>query len=764
MAVKIFINYRRGDDASAAHALLGRLEQAFPPEQLFMDVDNIKPGLDFVRVLNDQVAQCDVLISIIGKNWVDVRDEHGARRLDNPDDFVRIEIETALQQDKRVIPVLVGQAQMPRPDDLPETLRPLARRNAVRLTHERFRSDTQGLIKSLQESLKEIEAQREAEAEGKRRAEAEAARKQREAEAERCRLAAAEASERALEARKRREAEAIEHAQAGQAFKVAKRAGTVLAFDAFLATYGASGFAEEGRTLRAELLSREAAFRDAVATDEPTILRSFIARYLKGVDVDQARRRLRSLERRQGWQPSAGTMISMALALVLTIGAGAYWFAMDRLSSVVRNVPSAASGAPTPPKSMIISRAPDQAAWDLLKETTDANALKRFVAEYPASPLRQQAESRLATLETVSSPTPSPRRDELSWRLLKDTNNDLELQRFVAQYPDSAFRKDAEARMAALKATQAIKSLPDEVAWRFLKETTDQDALQRFIAQYPDSALRKDAEARMAALKAAPMAEPPPAPDDIAWGFLKDTTDPSELKRFIAQYPNSALRKNAEARMAALEVARTTKPPPPPDEVAWGVLKETMDQGALKRFIAQYPDSVLRKDAETRLATLTATAKPVSLDSHALALSLQTELKRVGCFNGTMSGEFDDPTRTAQRAFAKLTSVSLPDILSPVSIDAVRKFNKRVCPLLCPEGQRAEGERCIFVTPQKPRLRKTERSKEVPRKKATLEHPAQEQTAPAAQRGAGRRLGPHYIVTKNGPCFVKRGHPASSCQ
>jgi len=98
---KIFINYRRGDDPGSAQALFARLEQAFPPDQLFMDVDNVEPGLDFVRVLNEQVAQCDVLISVIGKNWLDARDEHGARRLDNPDDFVRIEIEAALVRDKR---------------------------------------------------------------------------------------------------------------------------------------------------------------------------------------------------------------------------------------------------------------------------------------------------------------------------------------------------------------------------------------------------------------------------------------------------------------------------------------------------------------------------------------------------------------------------------------------------------------------------------------------------------------------------------------
>jgi formylglycine-generating enzyme required for sulfatase activity len=164
VAGKIFINYRRGDDAGFAQALFAHLTQAFAPERLFMDVDNIEPGLDFVRVLNEQVAQCDVLISVIGKGWIDARDDAGTRRLENPDDFVRIEIESALHQDKRVIPVLVGQAQMPRPEQLPETMKPLARRNAVRLTHERFRSDTQGLIAALQRALKSVEDARQAEA------------------------------------------------------------------------------------------------------------------------------------------------------------------------------------------------------------------------------------------------------------------------------------------------------------------------------------------------------------------------------------------------------------------------------------------------------------------------------------------------------------------------------------------------------------------------------------------------------------------------
>ena len=156
MTGKIFINYRRGDEPGFTHALLGRLEQAFPAERLFIDVDNIPAGEDFVRALELQVAQCDALLAVIGNGWLDATDERGSRRLDDPNDFVRIEIELALRLGKRVIPVLVHEARMPRPDELPEAIRPLATRNAVRLTHERFRADVQGLIKALQGALAEV--------------------------------------------------------------------------------------------------------------------------------------------------------------------------------------------------------------------------------------------------------------------------------------------------------------------------------------------------------------------------------------------------------------------------------------------------------------------------------------------------------------------------------------------------------------------------------------------------------------------------------
>ncbi len=154
MAGRIFINYRRGDDPGYTQALFHRLESEFGRDALFMDVEGyIKAGDDFAEVLDAQVAQSDVLLVVIGPRWADAEDETGRRRLDNPEDFVRIEIAAALEQKKRVIPVLVNNAAVPRADELPDPLKPLARRNAVRLTHDRFRTDVQGLIDELRNVL-----------------------------------------------------------------------------------------------------------------------------------------------------------------------------------------------------------------------------------------------------------------------------------------------------------------------------------------------------------------------------------------------------------------------------------------------------------------------------------------------------------------------------------------------------------------------------------------------------------------------------------
>jgi hypothetical protein len=214
MAGNIFINYRRGDDPGFTQALFGHLERAFSTDQLFIDIDGIEPGLDFTRVLADQVAKCDIVLAVIGKSWLDVRDEQNKRRLDNPEDFVRIEIVSALEQDKRVIPILVGNATMPNSDDLPDALKPLARRNAVRLTHDRFKSDTEGLIKSLQRVLESAEQQRQLQDTHARHADDEHIRAAERERTEQLRLAAVAAERAAADAKAQQARESEERRRA----------------------------------------------------------------------------------------------------------------------------------------------------------------------------------------------------------------------------------------------------------------------------------------------------------------------------------------------------------------------------------------------------------------------------------------------------------------------------------------------------------------------------------------------------------------------
>ena len=153
MAGTIFINYRREDSISIAGRLHDRLAQAFGRKNLFMDVDHIPAGVDFVAHLNSQVAACDVILVVIGPNWLAAKDESGRRRLDNPEDFVTIEIATALARDIRVIPVLVDGAHMPKADELPNSLKPLARRQALEVRQLHFGRDAEALLERVREAL-----------------------------------------------------------------------------------------------------------------------------------------------------------------------------------------------------------------------------------------------------------------------------------------------------------------------------------------------------------------------------------------------------------------------------------------------------------------------------------------------------------------------------------------------------------------------------------------------------------------------------------
>jgi tetratricopeptide (TPR) repeat protein len=155
LGTMIFINYRRDDSRATAGRLHERLVQSFGQNNLFLDVDDIPPGVDFVNHLNSQLAACDLFLAVIGPHWLDARNEKGDRRLDATGDFVAIEIAAALARDIRVIPVLVDGARMPKVSDLPESLKPMARRQAIDLRNDHFGRDAESLIEKIREALKE---------------------------------------------------------------------------------------------------------------------------------------------------------------------------------------------------------------------------------------------------------------------------------------------------------------------------------------------------------------------------------------------------------------------------------------------------------------------------------------------------------------------------------------------------------------------------------------------------------------------------------
>lgn len=148
---RIFISYRRDDSAGHVGRLYDRLVEQFRPDDIFMDIDTISPGEDFVDAVERAVAAADVLLAVIGQHWLTVTDRQGRRRLDNPHDFVRLEIAAALKRNIRVIPVLLRGTPMPDMADLPEDLQPLVRRNAVEIGEKTFHYDVDELMSGLKQ-------------------------------------------------------------------------------------------------------------------------------------------------------------------------------------------------------------------------------------------------------------------------------------------------------------------------------------------------------------------------------------------------------------------------------------------------------------------------------------------------------------------------------------------------------------------------------------------------------------------------------------
>jgi hypothetical protein len=144
--LRVFINYRRRDTRHVAGRLRDRIVAQFGPDSVFVDVESILPGQDYVSAIDDAVSRCEVMCVLIGETWLRP-DANGVRRIDGEHDRLRLEIEAGLRHRTVVIPVLVDEATMPKAADLPPSLEPLSRHQAVRVRYDSFTSDSDHLLK-----------------------------------------------------------------------------------------------------------------------------------------------------------------------------------------------------------------------------------------------------------------------------------------------------------------------------------------------------------------------------------------------------------------------------------------------------------------------------------------------------------------------------------------------------------------------------------------------------------------------------------------
>ena len=149
---RIFISYRRADCQSQANGLYDGLKHRLTESRIFMDIDSIPPGADFEEHIRGEIEQCHVVLVLIGDEWLDPRPGTEVRRIDEANDFVRLEIESSLAAEHvRVVPLLVEGARMPSPEELPESIRRLARLNAFELSDQRWSSDVERLTQQLRQ-------------------------------------------------------------------------------------------------------------------------------------------------------------------------------------------------------------------------------------------------------------------------------------------------------------------------------------------------------------------------------------------------------------------------------------------------------------------------------------------------------------------------------------------------------------------------------------------------------------------------------------
>ena len=500
MPGKIFINYRRGDDPGFTQALYQRLEEEFLAGDLFMDVEGqIKPGDDFVEVLGAQVAQCDVMLAVIGPRWAVLMDA----RAGSADDFVTIEIKAALEQDKRVIPVLVGGAGMPASEAVPEPIRALARRNAVGLRPERFKADCQGLMSALKEQLAAAEQERAARTEAERAA----------AEAERLKREAEEAARIAAEERAR--AQAI----AGLSQEEIRKAEELANWD-FIKERG-----------------------------DAQLLRDHLARFPGGVTVLYARTRLEELVWRASGLDASSDMAALE-AFLEEFPNGTHAEAVgSRLTELRREAEEVRAAEER--------HAQQTAEWGVVATSTDPAIVEAFLEKWPQGEYTAGARARLHEVEwyrLTASTNPAAIQAFLGkWpkgQHAPAARAQLQRALEAAEWGVIAAGSDAGAIEAFLekwptgKHAAPARALLHEVEWRALETSTDPSAIEAFLGKWPAGERRHLARALL---------------EDVEWQRLVASRDRRAIEGFLGKWPASRHAAAARSRLMRLKAVRFTR-------------------------------------------------------------------------------------------------------------------------------------------------------------------------------------------------------------
>ncbi len=456
MAGKIFINYRRGDDPGFAQALFARLEQAFRPDQLFMDIDSIKPGLDFVRELEKQVAQSDVMLSVIGKGWIDARDAAGGRRLDNPHDYVLTEIKLALNQGKRVIPVLVGEAQLPSEAELPEGIKALATRNAVRLSHAQFKHEAENLFGVLKEAIEEAESLRQAHA-AEEKAEAEKKEKEKLGQA----AAGLDAGDMI----------ALQH------WEFIKESNKPADFEKFIKDFSNSRLAP----LAQRQLDKMAAEAWQKRSDEIPALEEFVRQFPYDAHVEEAKQRIEVLSAQ-----------SMEAASWERIRNGTD---IEAVEEHISRYPGGANARAARQKLEALKRERDaRNHWLAIAGATATRPFEEFVELYPDTVYAAQARVRLDQILRAQ--------EETDWNAIRNERHPAPFLRFLKAHPKGQHAADA------YRAAGSLPQLVEQEAWAEVRDSDLPIVLQAYIAAVPDGRNMKAARRRLQALTAG--RAPPP--------------------------------------------------------------------------------------------------------------------------------------------------------------------------------------------------------------------------------------------------------------